>query len=149
MALETGTRFGPYEVVEQIGSGGMGVVWRARDTSLKRDVAIKALPESFAADADRLSRFRREAEILASLNHPNIATIHGLEKSDVIQLAAAYRAALEHQGCRVLSEKRNPMKHRVTFLILGPQGLRRRELESRIGKDLAEPLKGSVDWQTE
>jgi Tol biopolymer transport system component len=82
MALETGTRFGPFEVVEQIGSGGMGEVWRATDTSLKRDVAVKALPESFAADADRVARFQREAEILASLNHPNIATIHGLEKAE-------------------------------------------------------------------
>ncbi len=82
MALASGTRFGPYEIIEQIGSGGMGEVWRARDTSLKRDVAVKVLPETFAADADRLARFRREAEILASLNHANIATIHGLEQAD-------------------------------------------------------------------
>ena len=82
MALQNGTRFGPYEVVEKIGAGGMGEVWRARDTALKRDVAVKALPESFATDPDRLARFQREAEILASLNHPNIATIHGLERSD-------------------------------------------------------------------
>jgi serine/threonine protein kinase/Tol biopolymer transport system component len=82
VALASGTRFGPYEVVEQIGSGGMGEVWRARDTNLKRDVAVKVLPESFAADADRLARFQREAEVLASLNHPNIATIHGLEQAN-------------------------------------------------------------------
>jgi eukaryotic-like serine/threonine-protein kinase len=82
MALVAGARFGPYEAIEQIGSGGMGQVWRARDKNLKRDVAVKVLPESFAADADRLARFQREAEILAALNHPNIATIHGLEQAD-------------------------------------------------------------------
>ena len=82
MALAPGTRFGSYEVVEQIGSGGMGEVWGATDTTLKRDVALKVLPQAFVEDADRLARFRREAEILASLNHPNIATIHGLEDVD-------------------------------------------------------------------
>jgi serine/threonine protein kinase/Tol biopolymer transport system component len=82
VALEPGTRFGSYEVIEPIGSGGMGDVYRATDTKLKRDVAVKVLPESFAADADRLARFQREAEVLASLNHPNIATIHGLERVD-------------------------------------------------------------------
>jgi Tol biopolymer transport system component len=82
MALSVGTRFGPYEVGEPIGSGGMGEVYRATDTNLKRDVAVKVLPESFASDPERLARFQREAEVLASLNHPNIATIHGLEKSD-------------------------------------------------------------------
>ena len=82
MALDAGTRFGPYEVVEQIGSGGMGEVYRATDTNLKRDVAVKVLPESFSDDADRLARFQREAEVLASLNHANIAQIYGLEKAD-------------------------------------------------------------------
>jgi Tol biopolymer transport system component len=81
MALASGTRLGSYEVVEQIGAGGMGEVYRARDSKLGRDVAIKVLPEAFAHDADRLSRFQREAKMLASLNHPNIATIHGLEQS--------------------------------------------------------------------
>ena len=82
MTLEAGTKIGAFEITEQIGAGGMGEVWRARDTILKRDVAIKALSDSFTADADRLARFQREAEMLASLNHPNIATIHGLEKHD-------------------------------------------------------------------
>ena len=82
MALSPGTRFGPYEIADEIGAGGMGVVYRATDTNLKRDVAIKVLPESLATDAERLARFQREAEILASLNHPNIAQIHGLEKAD-------------------------------------------------------------------
>ena len=79
MVLTPGTRLGPYEVVSVIGAGGMGEVYRATDTRLKRQVAIKILPASFAADPDRLARFQREAEVLASLNHPNIAGIHGLE----------------------------------------------------------------------
>src|SRR6202140_1552009 len=82
MALAAGTRLGAYEVLAQIGAGGMGEVYKARDTKLGRDVAIKALPEAFAHDPDRLSRFQREAKLLASLNHPNIATIHGLEDSN-------------------------------------------------------------------
>src|SRR6266853_2187396 len=81
MALTPGTRLGVYEVTAQIGAGGMGEVYRARDTKLKRQVAIKILPPSLAADHDRLARFQREAEVLASLNHPNIAAIHGLEES--------------------------------------------------------------------
>ena len=81
MSLAPGTRFGAYEIVSQIGEGGMGVVYRARDTKLNRDVALKILPDLFASDADRLARFNREAQTLASLNHPNIAHIHGLEES--------------------------------------------------------------------
>ena len=81
MALEAGTRLGPYSVTEQIGAGGMGEVYRARDTKLDRDVALKILPEDFASDPERLARFQREAKVLASLNHPNIAQIHGLEDS--------------------------------------------------------------------
>ena len=85
LALTPGTRLGVYEVTAQIGVGGMGEVYRATDTKLKRQVAIKILPSSLAADADRLARFQREAEVLASLNHPNIAAIHGLEESDGIK----------------------------------------------------------------
>jgi eukaryotic-like serine/threonine-protein kinase len=81
MPLTPGTRLGPYEVQDPIGVGGMGEVYRARDTKLGRDVALKILPEAFAADADRLARFQREAQVLASLNHPNIAQIYGLEES--------------------------------------------------------------------
>jgi len=81
VALTPGTRLGPYEVTAQIGVGGMGEVYRATDTNLKRPVAIKVLPASVAADAERLARFQREAEVLASLNHPNIAAIYGLERS--------------------------------------------------------------------
>ena len=81
MALTTGSRLGVYDVTALIGEGGMGEVYRARDTKLDRDVAIKILPEAFAHDADRLARFQREAQTLASLNHPNIAAIYGLEES--------------------------------------------------------------------
>ncbi len=81
MALTPGTRLGIYEVTAPIGEGGMGQVYRARDTKLDRDVAIKILPEAFAHDADRLARFQREAKTLASLNHPHIAAIYGLEES--------------------------------------------------------------------
>src|ERR1700724_2440077 len=79
MPLSAGTRLGPYEIFAPIGKGGMGEVYRARDTKLKREVAIKVLPEAFARDPERMARFQREAEVLASLNHPNIATIHGVE----------------------------------------------------------------------
>ena len=77
MALTPGTRLGVYEVTAQIGEGGMGQVWRATDTTLGRQVAIKILPDAFAADPDRLARFEREAKTLASLNHPHIAAIYG------------------------------------------------------------------------
>ena len=79
MALTPGARLGPYEIAGPIGAGGMGEVYRARDTNLNRDVAIKVLPEAFAQDPDRLARFTREAHVLASLNHPNIAAIYGIE----------------------------------------------------------------------
>jgi Tol biopolymer transport system component/tRNA A-37 threonylcarbamoyl transferase component Bud32 len=81
MALSAGTRLGPYEVQSAIGAGGMGEVYRARDTRLRRDVAIKILPEAFAGDLDRLARFQREAELLAALNHPNVACVYGVEES--------------------------------------------------------------------
>ena len=79
MPLEVGTRLGPYEIQAAIGAGGMGEVYRARDTKLGRDVAIKVLPDAFVHDADRVARFQREARALAALNHPNIGGIHGLE----------------------------------------------------------------------
>jgi serine/threonine protein kinase len=82
MPLAPGTHLGPYEIVAPIGAGGMGEVYQARDTKLKRDVALKVLPEAFASDPDRMIRFQREAEVLASLNHPNIAAIYGIEESD-------------------------------------------------------------------
>jgi serine/threonine protein kinase len=84
MPLSAGTRLGPYEILAALGAGGMGEVYRARDTRLKRDVAIKLLPEAFAQEPDRLARFQREAELLATLNHPNIAAVYGLEQADGI-----------------------------------------------------------------
>jgi serine/threonine protein kinase len=81
MSLTVGSRLGPYEVLAPLGAGGMGEVFRARDTKLGRDVALKILPAAFAQDAERLARFEREARTLASLNHPHIAQIHGLEES--------------------------------------------------------------------
>src|ERR1051325_6803511 len=81
MPLIPGTRLGAYEILSALGAGGMGEVYRARDTKLHRDVALKILPESFANDAERVARFQREAQLLASLNHPNIAAIYGLEDS--------------------------------------------------------------------
>src|SRR5690349_2100798 len=82
MPLTPGARLGSYEVTAHIGVGGMGEVYRATDTILKRQVALKVLPEALASDAERLARLQREAEVLASLNHPNIAGIHGLERSN-------------------------------------------------------------------
>jgi serine/threonine-protein kinase len=77
--MTPGTKLGPYEIVALIGVGGMGEVYRAKDTKLKREVALKVLPEAFASDPERMARFQREAEVLASLNHPNIAQIYGVE----------------------------------------------------------------------
>jgi serine/threonine protein kinase len=82
MALSTGARLGSYEIVSPLGVGGMGEVWRARDTKLGREVALKILPALFAADPERLARFRQEARLLASLNHPHIGAIYGLEESN-------------------------------------------------------------------
>ena len=82
MSPQVGSRLGPYELTAPIGAGGMGEVWRARDTRLARDVALKFLPEGLAQDPDRLARFRREAQLLAALNHPNIAAIYGLEEAE-------------------------------------------------------------------
>ena len=82
MALTPGTRLGPYEITDQIGRGGMGEVYRATDTNLGRQVAIKMLPDAFAQDPERVARFEREARTLATLNHPNIAIVHGFEKGD-------------------------------------------------------------------
>jgi hypothetical protein len=85
MSLTTGSRLGPYEIIAPLGAGGMGEVYRAKDAKLHRDVAIKVLPALFAGDPDRLARFQREAQILASLNHPNIGGIYGLEEADGVK----------------------------------------------------------------
>ena len=85
MPLHAGTTLGPYRVTAKIGEGGMGEVWQAHDTKLDRDVALKVLPEAFTSDPDRLARFEREAKVLASLNHPNIGTIYGLEEAEGVR----------------------------------------------------------------
>src|SRR5215813_943522 len=81
MTVAPGGRLGPYEITARLGEGGMGEVWRATDTRLKRQVALKVLPAAFASDPERVARFQREAEILAALNHPNIAQIYGVEET--------------------------------------------------------------------
>ena len=81
MTIAAGTRIGPYEITAPLGQGGMGEVYKARDARLQRDVAIKVLPALFATDPERMARFEREAQVLAALNHPNIAQIHGVEEN--------------------------------------------------------------------
>ena len=88
MGLATGTKVGPYEVLSPLGAGGMGEVYRARDTKLNRDAALKVLPEALSHDSERMARFKREAQVLASLNHPNIATIYGFEEADGVRALA-------------------------------------------------------------
>src|SRR5215472_12853859 len=105
MALIPGTRLGPYEIQAPLGAGGMGEVYRARDSRLKRDVAIKLLPEALARDPERLARFEREAEVLATLNHPNIAAVYGFEESPqgngiVLELVEGPTLADRIQGLR-------------------------------------------------
>src|SRR5262245_27406190 len=86
MALSPGTRLGPYEVISAIGAGGTGEVYRARDTKLGREVAIKVLPTGAVADPERRERFAREAQAIAALNHPNIVTIHSIEEIDELSI---------------------------------------------------------------
>ena len=85
MRLDLGSAIGPYEITALLGEGGMGEAYRARDTTLDRDVALQVLPEAFTQDPDRLARFEREAKVLASLNHPNIGSIYGLEEAEGIR----------------------------------------------------------------
>ncbi|MDP9225205.1 MAG: serine/threonine protein kinase [Actinomycetota bacterium] len=105
MALRPGTRLGPYEILTAIGAGGMGEVYRARDTKLGRDVAVKTLPASFATDAGRFARFEREARVLASLNHPNVGAIYGFETAGdvhalVLELVEGETLAAKLEGLR-------------------------------------------------
>jgi serine/threonine protein kinase len=107
VALTPGTHLGPYEILSALGAGGMGQVYRAHDTKLNRDVALKVLPDLFASDPDRLARFTREAQTLASLNHPNIAHIHGLEESNGVR--ALVMELVEGESVRRLFD---PGQHR-------------------------------------
>ena len=91
MSLSNGTKVGPYEIVAPLGVGGMGEVYRARDMKLNRDVALKVLPDLFARDPDRLARFTREAQVLASLNHPNIGAIYGIEGDALVSARTVWQ----------------------------------------------------------
>src|SRR6187549_891539 len=95
MRLNTGSRLGPYEITGTIGAGGMGEVFRAHEATLNRDVAIKVLPAAMGADAERLARFRREAQMLASLNHPNIAHVYGFEAATLPDGSTVHFLAME------------------------------------------------------
>src|SRR5215467_14312179 len=119
MPLSVGNHLGAYEVLAFIGAGGMGEVYRARDTKLKRDVALKVLPDAFAKDPGRMLRFQREAEVLASLNHPNIAHIYGVEdRALVMELVEgdspkgpmpfedAWKIARQMEGFGTMAERR-------------------------------------------
>jgi len=125
VALSPGTRLGRYQVAAEIGAGGMGEVYRATDPDLKRDVAIKVLPATLASDPERLTRFQREAEILASLNHPNIAIIYGLEKADSVRAIVMELVT------------GSDLAHRIA---LGPVPI---DQALRIGKQIAEALEAA------
>jgi serine/threonine protein kinase len=120
--LTPGTRLGVFELTGLIGRGGMGEVYRARDTKLDRDVAVKVLPEVFASDPERLARFMREAKTLASLNHPNIAAIYGLEEGPAVEGPAPFGSA---QG-------REAGRHRMRALVM----------ELVEGEDLSQRIEG-------
>ena len=103
-----GSKLGPYEITAKLGEGGMGEVYRATDTKLDRDVAIKVLPAAFAEDPERLARFEREAKLLAALNHPNIASIYGLEESTTASALPGH-GARRGRGPRRAAEVRGPL----------------------------------------
>jgi Tol biopolymer transport system component len=136
MALASGTRLGSYEVVAQIGAGGMGEVYQAHDTKLGRDVAIKVLPEAFAHDPERLSRFQREAKMLASLNHLNIATIHGLEQSGGTSYLVMELVSGETLQDRVKREGRVPVEEALAFAKQIAEALEAAHEKSIIHRDL-------------
>ncbi|MGK2856394.1 MAG: serine/threonine-protein kinase, partial [Thermoanaerobaculia bacterium] len=114
MQLPSGTKLAHYEIAAAIGKGGMGEVYRAKDTRLGRDVAIKLLPEEFTRDAERLVRFEREARLLASLNHPHIAAIHGLEEVDGARFLVMELASGEDLSVRL---QRGPIPLRESIEI--------------------------------
>ena len=125
--MQAGTQLAHYEILSPLGKGGMGEVWRARDIKLGREVAIKTLPEEFAGDADRLARFEREAKLLASLKHPNIAAIYGLEEDNgtrflVIELV---------EGDTLAERRRNIRRQPVSAGIGGDRNPRGAELVRR------------------
>src|SRR2546429_208348 len=133
MGLSAGTRLGPYEIQAPLGAGGMGEVYRARDTKLGRDVAIKILPEVFTSDPERLARFEREARMLAALNHPHIGAIYGVEdaesvhalvlelvEGDTLGRSEEHTSELQsrlHLVCRLLLEKKKKQYITCCFVV--------------------------------
>src|ERR1700731_2700610 len=135
MALASGTRLGAYEIVSPLGAGGMGEVYRARDSKLKRDVAIKVLPESLAADPDTLARFEREALAVAALSHPNILAIHDFGNQDSI--AYAVTELLEGETLREkLDGGPISQKHAVDYALQIARGLSAAHERGVVHRDL-------------
>jgi len=143
MSLSPGARLGAYEVLGLIGTGGMGEVYRARDTKLNRDVALKVLPDLFASDSDRLTRFQREAQVLASLNHPNIAIIYDLEEADGVRALVLELV----EGPALADLIADPQAHGLGLKALGPKPLMGRPLEEAlsIARQIAEALEAAHD----
>jgi len=156
MTLPSGVRIGSLEIVAPLGAGGMGEVYRARDTKLCRDVAIKVLPQAFAADADRLARFQREAQLLASLNHPHIAAIYGLEDSNgapAMSLPRSRESARSSAGpgspAQLFMTHIGPAVSAVVFslqYVVGPDG-RRFLMQTVIDAPSAAPITLVLNWR--
>jgi Tol biopolymer transport system component len=136
MALATGTKLGAYEVTGAIGAGGMGEVYQAHDTKLGRDVAIKVLPEAFAHDPERLSRFQREAKMLASLNHPNIATVFGLEQSNGTSYLVMELVSGETLADRIKREGPVPIEEALKIAVQIAEALEAAHEKGIIHRDL-------------
>jgi Tol biopolymer transport system component len=136
MPISTGTRLGSYELLAQIGAGGMGEVYQAHDTKLGRDVAVKVLPEAFAHDPERLSRFQREAKMLASLNHPNIATIHGLEQSNETSYLVMELVSGETLAARIKREGAVPVEEALKLAVQIAEALEAAHEKGIIHRDL-------------
>jgi serine/threonine protein kinase/Tol biopolymer transport system component len=136
MPISSGTKLGAYEITGAIGAGGMGEVYEAHDTKLGRNVAIKILPEAFAHDAERLARFQREAKILASLNHPNIATIHGLEQSNSTQFLVMELIAGETLADRIKREGPVPVEDALKIAVQIAEALEAAHEKGIIHRDL-------------
>jgi Tol biopolymer transport system component len=136
MPISTGTRLGSYEILAPIGSGGMGEVYKAHDTKLGRDVAIKILPEVFAHDAERLTRFQREAKMLAALNHPNIATIHGLEQTNGTNYLVMELVSGETLADRVKRDGAFPIEEALKFGVQIAEALEAAHEKGIIHRDL-------------
>ena len=135
MLLSPGTQLGQYEVIESVGVGGMGEVYRARDTKLDRDVAIKVLPEEFSQDKERVARFEREAKLLAQLNHPNIATLYGLEKHEGQQFLVMELVEGETLAERI-ARGPIPLDEALSLLIQIAEGLEAAHEKGIIHRDL-------------